>query len=272
MNLAWTAIPTAQNIDHYNVYRGTTNGFTVVPGTTVPIAQPTTNSYNNTGLTASTTYYYRVAAVNTAGGIGAPSSQVSGRTLPSQVAGLTVTPASTTRLNLAWTANPTTEDIRRYYVYRGTTPGFTVVPGTTAPLAQPTNNSYGNTGLTVSTAYYYRVAAVNTAGGIGALSPEVSGRTLPSQVTGLTVTPAGATQLNLAWTAIPTAQNIDHYNVYRGTTNGFTVVPGTTVPIAQPTTNSYNNTGLTASTTYYYRVAACEHSRRDRCSINTSIA
>ena len=256
LNLAWTAIPTAQNIDHYNVYRGTTNGFTVVPGTTVPIAQPTTNSYNNTGLTASTTYYYRVAAVNTAGGIGALSTQVSGRTLPSQVAGLTVTPASTTRLNLAWTANPTTEDIRRYYVYRGTTAGFTVVPGTTVPLAQPTNNSYGNTGLTVSTAYYYRVAAVNTAGGIGALSPEVSGRTLPSQVTGLTVTPASATQLNLAWTAIPTAQNIDHYNVYRGTTNGFTVVPGTTVPIAQPTTNSYNNTGLTASTTYYYRVAA----------------
>jgi fibronectin type 3 domain-containing protein len=211
-------------------------------------------------LTGGTTYYYRVAAVNTEGDVGTLSTEEPGTTtanpLPSQVTGLTVTPASTTQLNLAWTANAATENIDHYNVYRGTTAGFTVVPGTTVPLAQPTTNSYANTGLTASTTYYYRVAAVNATGQIGTLSPEVSGRTLPSQVTGLTVTPTSATQLNLAWTAIPAAQNIDHYNVYRGTTSGFTVVPGTTVPIAQPTTNSYNNTGLTASTTYYYRVAA----------------
>ena len=154
----------------------------VTPGTTTPIATPTTNSYSNTGLTAGTTYYYKVAAVDNANNIGNLSTEVSGTTgaspsAPSQVTGLTVTPASDTQLNLAWTANPTTENIDHYNVYRGTTAGFTVVPGTTVPLAQPTINSYNNTGLTASTTYYYRVAAVNTTGQIGPLSTEVSGTT-----------------------------------------------------------------------------------------------
>ena len=181
---------------------------------------------------------------------------------PAQVTGLAVTTpgGTTTQLDLTWTAN-NEADLNHYNVYRGTTAGFVVTPGTTTPVATPTTNSYSNTGLTAGTTYYYKVAAVDNANNIGNLSTEVSGTTgaspsAPSQVTGLTVTPAGATQLNLAWTANPTTQNIDHYNVYRGTTAGFTVVPGTTVPLAQPTINSYNNTGLTASTAYYYRVAA----------------
>jgi hypothetical protein len=77
----------------------------------------------------------------------------------------------------------------------------------------------------------------------------------PAQVTGLTATAAGSTQINLSWTA-NTEPDLNHYNIYRSTTNGFTVNTATDTPIATPTTNSYSNTGLAASTTYYYRVAA----------------
>ena len=86
------------------------------------------------------------------------------------------------------------------------------------------------------------------------LGPSQGGSGFPAQVTGLTVTPhAGSnTQLDLAWTAI-TAPDFNYYNVYRGITSGF-VVDGSS-EIAQPVTNSYNNTGLTAGTTYYYRVS-----------------
>ena len=78
----------AANLNHYNVYRSTTNGFTVNTATDTPIASPTTNSYSDTGLTASTTYYYVVAAVNNAASIGPVSAQASAETGPPQVTGL----------------------------------------------------------------------------------------------------------------------------------------------------------------------------------------
>jgi hypothetical protein len=96
---------------------------------------------------------------------------------PAKVLGLTVTPISGSQLSLAWTAN-TEPDLAHYNVYRGTTAGFSVNPATDTPLAQPTTNSYSNTGLTESTTYYYKVAAVDTSGNIGILSDEGSGTTL----------------------------------------------------------------------------------------------
>ena len=48
----------------------------------------------------------------------------SGPTLPAKVAGLTVTPISTSQLNLSWTANSPVPN--NYNVYRGTTVGFPV--------------------------------------------------------------------------------------------------------------------------------------------------
>jgi hypothetical protein len=111
----------------------------------------------------------RIIKIPGAGGGGGASP-------PSQVTGLTVTTASNTQLNLSWTANPPGDNVTSYNVYRGTTAGFPVTPGTTTPIATPTTNSYSNTGLTASTTYYYKVAAVNS-GGIGPLSAEASGTT-----------------------------------------------------------------------------------------------
>ena len=60
-------------------------------------------------------------------------------------------------------------------MYRGTTAGFTVNSVRLLPLAQPSANSYSDTtGLTESTTYYYKVAAVDNTGNIGVLSDETS--------------------------------------------------------------------------------------------------
>ena len=181
-------------------------------------------------------------------------------TAPAQVANLTATAASTTQINLGWTASTAT-DLDHYDVHRATTTNFT--PSSGNKIAAPTTNSYNNTGLTASTTYYYKVAAVDDSANIGLYSTQASATTqaaadttAPGQTMGLTATAASATQINLAWTA-STATDLNHYDVHRATTSGFT--PGAGNKIITTTTNSYSNTGLTPSTTYYYRVGAVDN-------------
>ena len=76
--------------------------------------------------------------------------------------------------------------------------------------------------------------------------------TPPAQVTGLTAKAVSSSQIDLSWNA-NTESDLDHYNVYRDTTSG-----GPYDLIASPTTNSYLDTGLKASTTYYYVVSAVD--------------
>ena len=94
-------------------------------------------------------------------------------TPPSKVMGLSVTPErrNPAESNLDSKPEP---DLNHYNVYRGTTAGFLVNTLTDMPLAQPSPNTYSDSGLVSSTTYYYKVAAVDTAGNVGVLSDEVS--------------------------------------------------------------------------------------------------
>jgi len=74
--------------------------------------------------------------------------------------------------------------------------------------------------------------------------------TPPVQVTGVMVTTVSSSQLDVSWTA---ESDLEHYNVYRSTTSG-----GPYDLVASPTTSSYSDIGLTASTTYYYVVSAVD--------------
>lgn len=86
VTLSWTAVSGAVT---YNVYRGTTaggqSGTPVATGLTAP-------TFVNTGLVNGTTYFYKVAGVNT-GGIGTRSAEVSA-TPQAPVSPPVVTPAS----------------------------------------------------------------------------------------------------------------------------------------------------------------------------------
>lgn len=70
----------------------------------------------------------------------------------------------------------------------------------------------------------------------------------PAAPTGLTATAVSSSQINLAWTAVTGATG---YTVYRSASSS-----GPFSSIGTTTTNSFSNTGLSASTTYHYRVTA----------------
>ena len=146
----------------FNIERST-DGVNYLPLVTVGA---NITSYTNTGLTANTTYYYRVRAYNNVGN--SAWAITSGKTqsivAPAAPTGLKAV-AGTKQIALTWVASPgaTSYNIKRALKSAG-------VPTT---IATVTGTSFTNTGLTSRTTYYYVVSAVN-AGGESPNSAKVS--------------------------------------------------------------------------------------------------
>jgi hypothetical protein len=115
-------------------------------------------SYPNTGLASGTTYYYRVRAQSSFG-FSAYSNVANSTTIgPAAPSNLKATAVSTTQVNLTWTDNSTNEG------------GFTVQRSTdgtnyaTVATMAANATTFGDTGLSRSTKYYYRVQSFNADG------------------------------------------------------------------------------------------------------------
>jgi large repetitive protein len=110
---------------------------------------------------------------------------------------------------------------------------------------------------TVTGSFPITLTATNSTGQTGSatLSLTISNAApvIPVAPTNLTPTAVSSSQINLSWTA-STTQGVT-YSVFRSTTSGFT--PTASNQIAQNlTTTADSDTGLTASTTYFYVVEA----------------
>jgi beta-glucanase (GH16 family) len=79
---------------------------------------------------------------------------------PSAPTGLTATAASTSQINLTWTASTGSNIV--YEVFRSTTSGFT--PSSSNDVGSSSTTSYSDTGLATGTTYYYVVEASNPGG------------------------------------------------------------------------------------------------------------
>ena len=84
--------------------------------------------------------------------------------------------------------------------------------------------------------------------------PTAPDSTRPGPPAGLTATPAGATQVNLSWTAATDNVGVSGYRLERCEGSGCTSF----VEVATPTGTTRVDTGLTPSTTYRYRVRAAD--------------
>jgi hypothetical protein len=120
-----------------------------------------TSTYADNGLTASTTYYYRVRAYNS-GGSSNWSNTVSGQTLlaplpPSSPNPLSATAVSGNRVDLAWTNVGNENGYRLERSPDGS--AYTLIANPSAD-----ENIYNDTDLAPNTTYYYRVVAFNGGG------------------------------------------------------------------------------------------------------------
>ena len=152
VEVTWNApsSPGASSISDYRVYYSTVANGTY---TAVTVGSATT-SKTVTGLTNGTTYYFRVAGVNTSG-TGVPSSTTSGVTpfvLASAPTGVALSTSSSGSLTFAW--GPTTHTGDNYRVWWSTDSTF----ATAYTYTGTTGTSYTISGLTSRNVIYFRVA------------------------------------------------------------------------------------------------------------------
>lgn len=141
--------------------------------TAVDSALVTTHSVTLSQLAANTTYYYVVHSRDAAANEGV-SSQSSFTTLagasdttpPTVPTNLSATAASSTRIDLSWTASTDAVGVQGYKVFRNG-----------SQIATSGTTSYANTNLQPQTSYTYTVAAYDAAGNTSAQSAPASAAT-----------------------------------------------------------------------------------------------
>ena len=162
---------------------------------------------------------------------------------------------SLSQIDLSWDAPATGTTPFTYRVERATDSAFT--QGLTTVNASVSGTSLGNVGISANTTYYYRVRAENTAGDGPYISTSATTQTpvvAPSAVRNLSASATSSSQIDLSWDAPATGTTPFTYRVERATDSAFT--QGLTTVNASVSGTSLGNVGISANTTYYYRVRA----------------
>ena len=241
INLNWSDSRDNMGVTGYRIYRGGVLLTTLGSATT----------YQDTGLTLSTTYSYTVQAIDGAGNASGQSTAAIvttpaalDTTAPSTPAGLTATAVSASRINLSWSASTDNVAVTGYRVFRN---GVLLIT-----LGNVT--AYQDNGLNAPATYVYAVQALDAAGNASGLSAAASATTQvaidttpPSTPTNLAANVVSTSQVNLSWSASTDNDVVANYRVYRN--SALLVVVATT---------SYQDTSLSASTMYSYNVDAVD--------------
>jgi phosphodiesterase/alkaline phosphatase D-like protein len=264
--------PQGQNVTYHFEY-GTTASY---GQSTANQALPASNSTSSvsaslSGLTAGTTYHYRLVASNATGPTNGAdvtfttTSPPPPNPPPSVVTGGTASPTQTS-VTLDGTVNPNGQPTTYRFEY-GTTASY----GSQAPASDADAGSGSAdvpvtadlSGLSPNTQYHYRLVAINGSGtthgtdaSFTTLGPAPPPPSAPTAVTGAaTGVTASAATLNA--TINPNGQPTTYHFDY-GTTTGYGSVTGE-LPAGSASSDqafAVNLSGLAPSTTYHFRVVA----------------
>ncbi|HYG40045.1 MAG TPA: fibronectin type III domain-containing protein, partial [Cytophagales bacterium] len=210
-------------------------------------AQPVSATYYDVaGMTAGTTYFYRVRAI-TSGGNSSNSSEESLTTIPEAPLAVAATAINSTGFTANWnTVTGATEyrlDLSLYPSFSSFIPGYTDYS-----IAA---NSLAIVGLVEGQTYYYRIRAMNN-GGSSDNSNSITTTTIPVAPTANSATSILGTGFTANWS------NVSGSTEYRiDVANNSSFSPNlASYSNRQVLSNSLSVSGLTSTTTYYYRVRA----------------
>ncbi len=170
--------------------------------------------------------------------------------LPAAPDSLLATATSASQVNLSWADNSDNETGFEVQRSLNGTSGWAKITTTAANAT-----SFSNTGLSVSTRYYYQVLATNATGNSGysniANATTLEAPVAPAAPSNLVATAISETRIDLSWS--DNSDNESGFVVKRSLdgTSGWAKIATTAA-----NATSFSNTGLSASTQYYYKVRA----------------
>ena len=250
------------NADPGTLYRvvSSTAADPLNPGGAMAVSSLTYNTFLSTaGLAGDTTYYFRVAGLNHNGVPTAYTAAAATATLLAAPPLFTSFDAiGTGAIRFNWSANGNGYPGTLFRVVSSTAPD-PLNPGGAVALSSDTYNLYlASSGLAANTTYYFRVAGVNKNGVSTAYTTAAGTATLAYAPAFGSFTAVSAAALELGWTSGGNPEGT-LYRVLSSTAPDPAAPGGAAVTLAETSGLSLSAAGLSADTTYYFRVAALNH-------------
>ncbi|MEN9647282.1 MAG: hypothetical protein RLY57_86, partial [Candidatus Parcubacteria bacterium] len=225
-------------------------GTNISYGSASTSATTTSHTFNLTGLSQSTTYHFRINARDAAGNL-ATSTDYTFTTIatPDTTAPVISSIASSTAVATA-TVSWTTDESSDSKVSYGTVSGIYTTSTSSASLT--TSHSLGITGLSASTRYYYVVVSKDASNNYATSSENSLLTTAAPDTTAPVISSVasstGVTTATITFTTNEAASSTVEY--------GLTTSYGSASTSATTTSHTFNLSGLSAATTYHFRINA----------------
>jgi chitodextrinase len=241
--ISWNAATDNVGVAGYNVLRDNDKAATTA-----------SLNYQDSGLTAGTTYTYAIQAFDLAGNLSALSAPIEIQTrdttpppVPKHVVAQAV---ACTKANLTWSPSTDKVGVTWYLIFMGLSANSLNQIAT----VNSSITSFSDYQLSGGTTYYFGVEAQDKDLNVSSMSPvaQVTTPALPGAPTDVAATADSSTEIGLTWSASTGGLPIAHYMVYRG--------PSRTnlSQVAITTNTSYTDRSVSPSTKYYYAVQAAD--------------
>jgi fibronectin type 3 domain-containing protein len=247
INLSWTN--NATNDTGYKIERSIDqNNWTLINTAGANIVAGAPMTYQDANLKANTHYFYRVRATNS--GLDSLNSNInSATTIVAAPTNIVATTGSANGINITWAA---VTGALSYTVQRS-------LDGSTnwTLAGTPTTNSLSDSGLLISTPYFYRVTATVAAGttswSTNATAISGGSASIPTTPANETAVANSANQITVSWSGVTGAAT---YKVFRNQDDSSNWSLQNTITDTNLTSYSYLDNMVSPGMQYYYEVIA----------------